>query len=111
MHPGTDNADLLLKLAAIELWTVEIEARQRVLDESARRLSIQSAERPAASELQRGKVKARQRDESTRRLDLQNAERLAVIELQKEERLVAQREKKSAAERELSLAVIERFMP
>jgi hypothetical protein len=51
MYPGTDNADVLLKLAAIELRTVEIEARQRVLDESARRLGLQSAERPAAIEL------------------------------------------------------------
>jgi hypothetical protein len=77
MEQSTDDADWLVRLGAIELQRVKIEARQRMLDESARRL------------------------------DLQKAERLVAIELQKEERLVAQREKKSAADRELSLAVIE----
>ncbi|KAH6708894.1 hypothetical protein BKA61DRAFT_659660 [Leptodontidium sp. MPI-SDFR-AT-0119] len=67
MQPARNSADLLPRLAAIELQRMEIEARQR------------------------------QRVESARSLDLQGAERLAALELQEEEIFVAQREKKLAA--------------
>ena len=45
MEQSTDDADWLVRLVAIELQRVEIEARQHMLDECARRLDLQNAER------------------------------------------------------------------